>query len=635
LLFGLVGAALVLVLICCGGGALGIKKFIVDNPRTVASSAAQRVANSPAIRVTGWVTNTGGPAIKADVSITAQGEVTGTITDAFAGRAEIRSRPGWTMVRGDQAWWASRAAPKAKTLASRWVKPEHGTAFPIQLGEQLNPDRIEALVKGLASRESWEEGEQVTAGGRRLRQLTAGDWTLLVTAQDPHELVYLSGPLLSGRTGFAHGAGDELVRYTLTEGGAAQYPQFSFALAPQTAKEQKETRRAVLDVQKSLPPERPAQATPQPTPAALRPTVQIPPLCVNPVCTFSVTITNAGGSPGNGTVHATVSTGQALPPRQVSGLAPGKRATFHYQFRNTAPPSRNAAVRVPINIVAYVHTAQLEGNDPAVAKRLRERGVDTTPLTRIGEPYSEVVVRAVDLMTQGTKPTDRAATLKAIKAARKVVDTNALPAVAELVRHRNRLQNPRDLPNILDLIGQDNDPTGQAQPAKGLGERRVLEEVAQILRDDPKARIAYDGYIDIVHNGQPGRYKADYIRLDTREAFQIKTLTPTSQNRAHEAIRTRLIEATEQLNGRRNPERNAEPPEKAPPRFAKVVKLRLEHQSGAYFIMSRGELVQVLRRLQVYPKISDGQIDRLEIINGFDGASTHVWNRTQIRHELG
>ena len=634
MLFGLVGAALVLVLICCGGGALGIKKFIVDNPRTVASSAAQRVANSPAMRVTGWVTNTGGPAIKADVSITAQGEVTGTITDAFAGRAEIRSRPGWTMVRGDQAWWASRAAPKAKSLASRWVQPEHGTAFPVDLGEQLNPDRIEALVKGLASRESWEEGEQVTVGGRALRQLTAGDWTLLVTETDPPQLVYLSGPLLSGRTGFAHGASGEPLRYRLTEGGAAQYPQFSFALAPQTIEQQNETRRAVLDVQKSLPPEPPAQATPQPTPAALRPTVQIPPLCLNPVCTFSVTITNTGGSPGNGTVYATVSTGQALPPNPVTALTPGKRATFQYQFRNTAPPSRSAAIRIPINIVAYVHTTQLEGSDPAVAKRLRERGVDTTPLTRIGEPYSEVLVRAVDLMTQGTKATDRAITLKAIRAARKVVDTNSLPAVAELVQQRNRLHNPSDLSRILLEVGQSNDPTDEGRSLKGLGERRVLEEVAQVLRDDPKARIAYDGYVDIVHNGQPGRYKADYLRLDTREAFQIKTLS-TSHGRQHERIEDSIAGAARQLNGQGKGQGPGYPPELAPPGYQRVARLRLEHQTGAYFLMDRDELVHTLRRVQLLPKLRGSPIDRLEIVNGAHGGTAHVWSWEQLQRDLG
>jgi hypothetical protein len=624
---------LVLALVCCcGGGFLGVRKLLADNPRTIASGAAEQVADVPALRLTGWVTNNNGPAIKADVSITATGEVSGTVTDALAGKAELRAAPGWTLVRGDEAWWASRAAPKAKRLAGRWVTPEPGTAFPVPLGERLNPRSIQTLVKNLASRESWDKAEEVTVAGRRLRQLTAGDWTLLVTEKDPHELVYLSGPLLSGRTGFAYGDSGP-VRYRLAEGGAAQYPQFSFALAPQTPEEQRRTRAAVDEVKRSVPAEPPAQATPQPAPAALRPTVQIPPLCLTPVCTFSVTVTNAGGSAGTGTLHAAVSTGPALAPRPVT-VAAGARVTQHYQFRNPAPPSRNASVRVPISVTAYVHTAQLEGSNPAVAKRLRDRGLDTAPLTRIGEPYAQTLVRAVDLMTQGTKPTDRTATLNAVRAAQNVVDANALPALAELVRHSNRLQNRADLPKLLNDIGRDNDPTSLGTAPIGIGERRVLEEVAQVLRDDPKVRIAWDCYVDIVHNGQPGRYRADYLRLDTREAYQIKTITATSPTRQHEAIRKRLAEATRQLNGDAGPATNG-PAEQAPPGFAKVAKLRLEHQTSAYFLMSRDELVQVLRRVQVYPSIRDGRIDRLEIVNGFDGGTTHVWTEDELRRDLG
>ena len=56
---------------------------------------------------------------------------------------------------------------------------------------------------------------------------------------------------------------------------------------------------------------------------------------------------------------------------------------------------------------------------------------------------------------------------------------------------------------------------------------------------------------------------------------------------------------------------------------------------GAYFLMSRDELVQMLRRIQVYPKIRDGKIDRLEIVNGYGGGTTHAWTTDQLRHGLG
>ncbi len=56
---------------------------------------------------------------------------------------------------------------------------------------------------------------------------------------------------------------------------------------------------------------------------------------------------------------------------------------------------------------------------------------------------------------------------------------------------------------------------------------------------------------------------------------------------------------------------------------------------GSYFLMSRNDLIQVLRRVDVYSKIRDGQIDRLEIVNGFDGGTTHVWTEDQLRQDLG
>jgi hypothetical protein len=214
-----------------------------------------------------------------------------------------------------------------------------------------------------------------------------------------------------------------------------------------------------------------------------------------------------------------------------------------------------------------------------------------------------------------------------------VVDANALPALAELVRHSNRLQNRADLPKLLETVSRDNDPAAPGNAPQHIGDRRVLEEVAQVLRDDPRSRIAWDSYVNIVHNGQPGRFKADYLRLDIREAYQIKTITATSPKRQHEAIQKRLVEATDQLNGDGGSSTDG-PAEQAPPGFAKVAKLRLEHQTGAYFLMSREELVQVLRRIRVYPKVRD-RLDRLEIVNGFDGGTTHVWTAEQLRRDLG
>jgi len=266
--------------------------------------------------------------------------------------------------------------------------------------------------------------------------------------------------------------------------------------------------------------------------------------------------------------------------------------------------------------------------------RLFERGLDTTPLSRIGEPYGSILVRAVDLMTQGTPPTDRAANMAALTAAQRLVRTNSLPAMAELVQHHGRLQNRADMAQLISDIGQENDPANERRAPDGLGQRRVLEDVALLLLNEPEARVAWDSYVDIAHQDQPGRYRADYLRTDTGEAYQVKTLTTTNPRRQHLAIEERLILATAQLNGMAGASVNG-PAEQAPPGYLKVARLRLEPQMGDYFLMNREELIQVLRRIEVYPKIRDGRLDRLEIVNGFNGYATQVWTADQLRQDLG
>ncbi len=266
--------------------------------------------------------------------------------------------------------------------------------------------------------------------------------------------------------------------------------------------------------------------------------------------------------------------------------------------------------------------------------RLFERGLDTTPLSRIGEPYGSILVQAVDLMTQGTPPTDRAANLDALTAAKRLVSTNSLPAMAEIVRHSGRLQNRADMVKLISDIGQNNDPANEARAPDGLGQRRVLEDVALLLLNEPEARVAWDTYVDVADQDQSGRYRADYLRTDTGEAYQVKTLTTTNPRRQHLAIEERLILATAQLNGMAGASVDG-PAEQAPPGYTKVAKLRLEHQMGDYFLMNREELIQVLRRIDVYPKLRDGRLDRLEIVNGFNGYAMHVWTADQLRQDLG
>jgi hypothetical protein len=115
-------------------------------------------------------------------------------------------------------------------LADRWVRPHAGVGFPVDVGAELNPAALAALVTAMAEHlgedsptsaasespgtssastsasgsasgsadEAVDDEPVVAPGGRPAQLVTAGEWSALVTTEVPRRLVWLAGPLRDG-----------------------------------------------------------------------------------------------------------------------------------------------------------------------------------------------------------------------------------------------------------------------------------------------------------------------------------------------------------------------------------------------------------------------------------------------------
>jgi hypothetical protein len=99
--------------------------------------AADALAAAPAVRVEATTRAAGGRTIAGRFVVTGDGYASGTVSDRFAGTAELRAGAGRIAVRGDEAWWARRAPTHLGVLVDRWVHPEPDAAFPVDVAATL------------------------------------------------------------------------------------------------------------------------------------------------------------------------------------------------------------------------------------------------------------------------------------------------------------------------------------------------------------------------------------------------------------------------------------------------------------------------------------------------------------------
>lgn len=92
------------------------------------------------------------------------------------------------------------------------------------------------------------------------------------------------------------------------------------------------------------------------------------PFCSTLRCPATVDVTNQGTAPASGSVIVTVA--GAVPLNSPVSLPPCGERTLPMAARNVAPPGQT----VRVNWSAVFYEASVMGNDPALAKRLMDRG---------------------------------------------------------------------------------------------------------------------------------------------------------------------------------------------------------------------------------------------------------------------
>ncbi|MGI5239615.1 hypothetical protein [Dactylosporangium sp. CA-139066] len=467
-LIGLLGAAFVAVAL----GIAGIVVAVGGGPDGDAADAAVEAltgANGVHSRVT--FSSPGGASVDADLTFTADGIGSGTITDPGGGTAEVRNNGLHTYVRGDADWWSRRSPETASALAGRWVEPRPGVAVPVNIALSLTPKALGAAAGNAMSGHDPKAAGTAVWRGQVVDVLQYGDWTLALTKSAPRSLVWLGGPL---------GAVGRLE----PEGRLPSGARVAIALDAPDDATLAQTRAAVADV---LTPAAaglsgsgaaPGPAA-SPAPAELVSqfkVVNVPaprfairvnaPACATPQCQWSVTVTNVGSANGDATVLAGVAPGTPVRTVHLGALQPGAWSST---------PVMTFANPGTVRYSVQVYSPALDGPDPAVRQRLQALGVDPSQSPVINEldpALQRQILLAADAMTRGRGTLGADEPSRVVGALEWLVSDHLLPELQTLVTS-GRLDDPE---HIAARLGQPS-------------ARRAVEFAAALLRADPAVHV--------------------------------------------------------------------------------------------------------------------------------------------------
>lgn len=595
----IVGIAGALALLVCAGGITAAAIAVVRHSRAVAANtpsgltttAADAIAKLPAVHAALDFVDVDGRTIHADLTVTATGDASGTITDPSAGTADVLVSSGTTLVRGDRDWWARRAPKSVSAFAGTWIRPKPGVVFPFDLAVALKPAALADLTRKVAA--AAQSGASTdTVSGAQVRTIVSGDWTALVSADASHRLLWLGGPVRAGALARpsvrATGPGRLLPAYLADPAPPLPVGRPPYVSITPTPGQPQGVQAAIANV---LPPASPPAAgasglpTSGPLPSQGQPGAAAPAQadvapkfaafeltinatdCYGAVCSWTVSVTNSGDAPGEATVYASAVPGMPLASVPLGNLAPGQTAvTRPMTFGNPAPPPRpGQTTQVTISYQAWVYSATLLGPDPARAQNLRNRGIDPdTDIPQIDPGYMPTVLGALDLMTQ--QAPGGQANQAALTAVNDAITAGMLPDLKALV-DSGRLSNPQDLAQKLIQARSTTTTTG---PDGTIGYRREIEQAATILRQDPTAQVILDGYLPNAQTG--GKDGADILDTTNKRAYQLKAVTSGK-------VRPAITTAIGQLNGAKGVDGSTGVRQQAPPGYAKIALIYVEPTS--------------------------------------------------------
>ncbi|MFI7102425.1 hypothetical protein ACIBK8_24065 [Streptomyces sp. NPDC050161] len=615
------------------GGPDGAGGASPADARARGESAAQVLGKLPGLRFSAVYAPSGGePVTRAEMTVTAQGEATGTLRAPVTGKAAMAWSGDQLYLKGDDDFWAQQSPHYGNDLTSsgHWVKPEKRDgyymldSFGVNAGS-LTPKSMAAVVRQVTSDPSVVQEDAGTRGGRRVTSYTAQNRMVVLTSDAPYTVVAVginpadTSPIEtaawhSSVSSRMQSAGQRIVPAASGDDSDIYNPYLFTVPKPATDKQTAAAHTAAAQAaDAAVPPASTEEAVADKGPD-FTVTSNDPSLCTTKPCSYSFSVTNKGDEAAEATLHVrfpgtpdrTHPLGMMQPheTKEVGGTRP-----------NIARPGET----VRHTDYVWVYTAAVYGHDQELAKRLQARELDPANMS-YAAALKPKIAKLLDLMTQGTAVDDTKANENAVEAISSANHRGQLPLLAAIAES-GRLSNTKDLAgNVIKAYKADNP-----------GDMRVLEQIAHLMKTDPNAKVIYDGPYEI--NGV--RYKTDYMVIsrtggeEVKKAFQVKTV------RSKRNLPENVNKGGEQLNGEGGASsKDDSGPESAPPGFKRVLQINVEPSFTDLFQKSTADLENLLFETRKFAKVrenlckqrKDGKGPRIEQLIIVNGAGTHAWD---------
>ncbi len=185
------------VLAACGGGGesgdSGESAFAKESASAIEKASIEDMNALEAVHMKGEVTQQGSE-IGLDLSLTTEGDCTGTISRGDSGSAEVVTLDGTSWFKPDEEFWRAQAGPAAEqiisTVGDDWVQlPEGDESFASfcdldELLDQIDDDQDKPSEKGDTEDVDGQEAIQLSREDAQDGTITA--W---VAVDDPHYIL--------------------------------------------------------------------------------------------------------------------------------------------------------------------------------------------------------------------------------------------------------------------------------------------------------------------------------------------------------------------------------------------------------------------------------------------------------------
>ncbi|MEU9125313.1 hypothetical protein AB0C96_36705 [Streptomyces sp. NPDC048506] len=565
----------------------------------------------------------------ANLTVTASGQASGTLSEPVAGKSAIAWSGDRLYLKGDSDFWAQQDPLYGTDLTSsgRWIAPKKRSgyylldSFAVNAGS-LSPKSLAALVTQVTSDPEAVQEDAGTIEGHKAISYTAQGWTVVLASASPYTVLAIGGephqegPVKSAAwhssrraTGGA-GPADHRGVAAPADYSDSDYSSYLLMVPKPATNEQTTAARstAAAAASAAVPPATSSEAVSTSMGPDFTITNNSAYLCTSNPCSYSFTVTNSGDEAGEATLYLSL---PQVPdqPHPLGTLQPK-------QSKNVSGTRPNIAIGTGRTVkhtdYAWVYSSAEYGSDPKVGSRLHARNLRPDDVS-VGTPLKPDAAKLLDLMTKDTPASDTGTGEKAVDALNGANNEGELPDLAAIA-NSGRLENPEDLREILPTTDQADN-------------RRVLQQVAQLLQTDRQAKVTWAGPYKV--NGKT--YRADYIYTTTRQGQQIKRAVRAKTVGSPEKLGSQMSLGAEQLNGERPGSGNAKS-EKAPPGFERVLRINLEPAVGPLLalastadlekFLSTGEKFRQARESLCQPNGRGPRVDRLVIVND---SGTHQW----------